>query len=190
VFTSDHGECFGAHGRRAKNCFYEEAVRVPFLISRKGILPDNVERDFCFNTVDIMPTLLSLMNIPIPAGVEGCDLSMCVRDGEDTDEGSLMMCTGPTADYADGYEWRAYRTKQYTYGIYKRDGTEYLFDNISDPFQMINLIDDPKYASLADTLKDKMYSKMSSINDTFENCSYYRDNWIEDRVIKRTATLK
>ena len=27
IFTSDHGECFGAHGRRAKNIFYEEAVR-------------------------------------------------------------------------------------------------------------------------------------------------------------------
>lgn len=30
VFTSDHGEMFGAHGRRAKNIFYDEAVRVPF----------------------------------------------------------------------------------------------------------------------------------------------------------------
>ena len=30
VFTSDHGEMFGAQGRRAKNIFYEEAVRVPF----------------------------------------------------------------------------------------------------------------------------------------------------------------
>ena len=32
VFTSDHGELFGAHGRRAKNIFYDEAVRVPFLL--------------------------------------------------------------------------------------------------------------------------------------------------------------
>ena len=35
VFTSDHGELFGAHGRRAKNIFYEEAIRVPFLIRWK-----------------------------------------------------------------------------------------------------------------------------------------------------------
>ena len=32
VFTSDHGELFGAHGRKGKNIFYEEAVRVPFLV--------------------------------------------------------------------------------------------------------------------------------------------------------------
>jgi len=32
VFTSDHGEMFGAHGRVAKKIFYEEAIRVPLLI--------------------------------------------------------------------------------------------------------------------------------------------------------------
>ena len=36
VFTSDHGEMFGAQGRRAKNIFYEEAVRVPFLVRWQG----------------------------------------------------------------------------------------------------------------------------------------------------------
>ena len=36
VFTSDHGEMFGAQGRRAKNIFYEEAVRVPFLLRWPG----------------------------------------------------------------------------------------------------------------------------------------------------------
>ena len=30
VFTTDHGEMFGAHGRRAKYIFYEESARVPF----------------------------------------------------------------------------------------------------------------------------------------------------------------
>ena len=36
VFTSDHGEMFRAHGRRAKYIFYEEAARVPFLIEMAG----------------------------------------------------------------------------------------------------------------------------------------------------------
>ena len=39
VFTSDHGEMFGAHGRRAKNTFYEEACRVPLLFRRPGCDP-------------------------------------------------------------------------------------------------------------------------------------------------------
>lgn len=70
VFTSDHGELFGAHGRRAKNIFYEEAVRVPFLVRYPGKL-QNGERDVCLNTVDIMPTLLSMMGMKDDIPEEG-----------------------------------------------------------------------------------------------------------------------
>ena len=32
-------------------------------------------------------------------------------------------------------------------------------------------------------------ARMAAINDTFEASTWYRDHWIEDRIIKRTATL-
>jgi len=31
--------------------------------------------------------------------------------------------------------------------------------------------------------------RMVALNDTFEACTWYRDNWTENRVILRTATL-
>ena len=55
VFTSDHGEMFGAQGRRAKNIFYEESVRVPFLLRWDGRLEAGTKTDACLNTPDIMP---------------------------------------------------------------------------------------------------------------------------------------
>ncbi len=187
VFTSDHGEMFGAHGRRAKNIFYDEAVRVPFLIKYGDNLAKNTQRDFIFNSVDIMPTLLSMMNLPIPQEVEGSDFKLSIIGKEDTDEGALMMCTGPTAIFGDGNEWRAYKTKNYTYAVYKSDGMEFLFDNISDKFQTKNLAFDPKFSSLKEDLKAKMYSKMNSIGDNFENNTYYEQNWIKNRHIIKTA---
>lgn len=190
VFTSDHGELFGAHGRRAKNIFYEEAVRVPFLVKWKGQLPEGVKRNFVFNTVDIMPSFLSMMGLPVPDEVEGEDLSACIRGEADTEEGALMMCTGPTAVFGDGNEWRAYRTKRFTYAVFKSDGMELLFDDQEDPYQMHNLIQDPLYQQIAADLKAKMYAKMEQIGDKFENNSFYEKNWVEDRLIKRTATLK
>ncbi|MEG0379627.1 MAG: sulfatase-like hydrolase/transferase, partial [Eubacterium sp.] len=188
VFTSDHGELFGAHGRRAKNIFYEEAIRVPFLIRRQGALEQGVKRDVVFNTVDIMPTLLSMMELPIPETVEGSDYSRCVTGEADNNEGALMMCTGPTATFGDGNEWRAYRTKQYTYAIFKSDGQELLFDNLADPFQMNNLAGNPEYATIQAKLKAAMWDKMNKISDTFENNTYYQENWVENRLIMRTAT--
>lgn len=190
VFTSDHGELFGAHGRRAKNIFYEEAVRVPFLIKWKGKLAENVKRDFIINTVDIMPSLLSMMGLPVPEETEGTDLSACITGEADTEEGALMMCTGPTAIFGDGNEWRAYRTKQYTYAIFKSDGQEFLFDDKNDPYQMENLIDNKSYRETAEELKSKMYAKMNKIGDTFENNTWYEKHWVENRIIKRTAALK
>ena len=190
VFTSDHGELFGAHGRRAKNIFYEEAVRVPFLMKWKGHLEEGCRRDFVFNTVDIMPSLLSLMGLPVPAEAEGSDYSSCIEGKTDTQEGALMMCTGPTAVFGDGNEWRAYRTKQYTYAVFKSDGQELLFDNQADPYQMHNLMKEPGYEAAAAALKERMYAKMDAISDTFENNTYYEQNWVEDRLIKRTATLR
>ena len=189
VFTSDHGEMFGAHGRRAKNIFYEEAIRVPFLIKWKGHLPEGSSRDFVFNTVDIMPSLLSMMELPIPQEVEGSDYSKAIFGEEEVEEGALMMCTGPTAIFGDGNEWRAYRTKQYTYAVYKSDGQELLFDHRNDPYQMTNLIGKPEYSKIHAELKEAMWKKMKQIGDNFENNSYYEKNWIKDRIILSTATL-
>ena len=186
VFTSDHGECFGAHGRRAKNIFYEEAVRVPFLIRT----PDSAagKNDVCLNTVDIMPTLLELMNLPVPQSCEGSSKAWYLDGKHTTDDGCLMMCCGPTAQWGDGNEWRGYRNKQYTYAIYRKDGHELLFDHLNDPLQMKDLADDPSYATIKELLKSQMHEKMALINDTFEANSFYRDNWVKDRIILKTAT--
>jgi arylsulfatase A-like enzyme len=189
VFTSDHGELFGAHGRRAKNIFYEEAVRVPFLMRWKGHLPEGGENDVCLNTVDIMPTLLSMMELPLPGEVEGMDLKDAVlgKPGAVEPEGALMMGTGATAIFEDGHEWRAFRTKRYTYAEYLADKSELLFDNIADPFQMKNRAAEPEFKALKQQLKEKMYGEMKRINDSFETCTWYEKNWTKDRLILKTA---
>lgn len=189
VFTSDHGELFGAHGRRAKNIFYEEAVRVPFLMRCPGEIPVG-ENDVCLNTVDIMPTLLSMMGMKddIPAEVEGRDLSDAVlgKAGAAEPEGALMMGTGATAAWEDGHEWRAYRTKKYTYATYYADGSELLFDNENDPLQMKNLAYEPEYFETKCAIRSMMFAEMNRVGDKFHPSSYYRDNWCEDRIILKT----
>ena len=184
VFSSDHGEMFGAHGRRAKNIFYEEAVRIPFLVRLpKGQRAGKV-CDACFNIVDAMPTLLSLMGLPVPAGVEGMDISRLLLTGSGAEpEAALMMGTGKTAVFGDGFEWRGIRTKQYTYAVYRVDGEEHLYDNTADPYQMNNLAASRR--GLRDELDALMRSMMDRIGDTFEPTSYYEHNWIKDRRIVR-----
>ncbi|MBN1881152.1 MAG: sulfatase [Deltaproteobacteria bacterium] len=188
VFTSDHGEMLGAQGRRNKNTFYEEACRVPFIIRRPGSIPAGHTSAACLGTPDIMPTLLSLLDLSIPSEVEGIDLSHCVfgQPGPEP-EAALMQNLGACAIFRDGYEWRGARDTRFTYAVYRRDGAEHLYDNIEDPFQTTNLADDPAYSKEKVRLKECMYNKMAELNDTFETSSWYRKHWIEGRNIMRGA---
>jgi len=188
VFSSDHGEMFGAQGRRAKNIFYEEAARVPFLIRWNGNIPAGMVSDACLSTVDIMPTILSLMELEIPEEAEGMDLSHCARDKSGMEpEVAFLQNTGACAAWEDGHEWRALRDKQYTYAVYRVDRWELLFNNVNDPYQMRDLADDPGHLDTMDRFRQMLAKKMKSLNDNFEVCTWYRDHWIRDRFILRGA---
>jgi arylsulfatase A-like enzyme len=188
VFTSDHGEMFGAHGRRAKNIFYEEAVRVPFLVRWPESVPAGRVADACLATPDIMPTLLSLLRLPVPKDAEGMSLSHCAlgHDGPEP-QAAFLQGTGTTAAWRDGHEWRALRGKRYTYAVYRRDRAELLFDNQADPFQTTNLAADPAHAGALRQLRELLQRRMQELDDTFESCTWYRDHWTRDRNILRGA---
>ncbi|HET6453607.1 MAG TPA: sulfatase [Armatimonadota bacterium] len=184
VFTSDHGEMMGSQGRRAKNIFYEEAVRVPFLVRWPGRIPACHASDACLNTADIMPTLLSMIGLPIPKKVEGSDLSHCAlgKPGPEP-EAAFMQNTGACAIWEDGYEWRGLRGKQYTYAIYRVDRREFLLDYQADPYQLRNFVDSPAHRDVLEHHRAFLKSRMEAIDDTFEASTWYRDHWTEDRVI-------
>ncbi len=54
---------------------------------------------------------------------------------------------------------------------------------------MENRIHDPNYADQVRRMKEAMYASMEKIGDAFAPNSYYRENWVEDRIIKHTAVL-
>jgi arylsulfatase A-like enzyme len=170
---------------------YEEAVRVPFRLRWSGHVPAGHVGDACLNTPDIMPTLLGLLGLSIPAGVEGMDLSHLALGQEGSEpEAAFMQGTGATAIFQDGHEWRALRDKRYTYATYRVDGSELLFDHQSDPYQVQNLASDPAYAGTVDRYREMLVARMAALNDSFASCTWYRDHWTEDRVIVRTATME
>jgi arylsulfatase A-like enzyme len=61
VFTSDHGDMLFSHGRLKKQQPWEEAIRIPFIISWPGFLPEGKVERTIFSSVDMAPTLLGLL---------------------------------------------------------------------------------------------------------------------------------
>lgn len=181
VFTSDHGEMFGAHGRVQKNIFYDEAARVPLLMRLPGVIPLGHTSDACINTPDLMPTLLGLAGAPIPDTVEGMDLSPCTK-GQPMQEpdAALLQGMGPSVDWDDGFEWRALRDKRCTYAVHRIDGREELYDNLHDPLQCHNLANAPDSTDRLEAYRRQLRQRLQSLNDTFEPINWYREHWIKD----------
>jgi arylsulfatase A-like enzyme len=59
VYTSDHGEMLGSHGRMQKSIWYEESIGVPLLVRWPGRIAPACH-PFVFNSMDWAPTLLGL----------------------------------------------------------------------------------------------------------------------------------
>ena len=188
VFSSDHGEQFGAHGRVYKLTFYEESARVPLLIRWPGKIPAGRVSETCMASPDLMPTLLGLAGLRIPAQVEGMNLAaQALGQPGPEPEFAFLQGMGHTVAWADGFEWRALRDKQFTYALYRSDGQELLFDNVADPRQARDLAADAGHQAKLAELRGKLKRKMAELGDTFEACSWYRDHWTQDRIILRGA---
>jgi arylsulfatase A-like enzyme len=129
------------------------------------------------------------MGLKIPKDVEGMDLSHCALGGKGPKpKAAFLQNTGACAAWENGHEWRALRDKRYTYAIYRVDKAELLFDNRNDPYQMKNLVGDPKHKDKLEYFRRMLKRKMDSLNDGFQACTWYRDNWIDgNRIILRGA---
>ncbi len=81
IITSDHGEEFGDHGGRYHGTtLFDEQVRVPLLMRIPGVLARRV--DAPVSLVDLMGTVLRIVDIPSPARIRSRDLTGVILDGE------------------------------------------------------------------------------------------------------------
>ena len=190
VFTADHGEMMGAHGIKpfTKQLAWDESIKVPFLISYPSIGKNRGAIVHApINTPDILPTLLGLAQVNIPETVEGEDLSeLIISPDPNVDRAALVMNVCPFTREYKYPEYRAVRTKQYTYARIP-EGASKLFDNLSDPYQMNNLVDKPEFADLQQELDQKLNQKLEKIGDDFQRRDYYLLKWNVSLDEKRKA---
>ncbi len=75
VVVADHGEGLGDHGEQSHGVFlYDETVRVPLILSAPGLVPEGTRVGELVRTTDILPTILDLLGLGVPAGLDGISL--------------------------------------------------------------------------------------------------------------------
>ena len=72
--TADHGESLGEHGEPTHGFFvYQPTLRVPLVLAGPGV-PRGERRPGPARTADVTPTLLALLGLGVPAGLDGRNL--------------------------------------------------------------------------------------------------------------------
>lgn len=181
VFTSDHGDMLSSQNQQRKQRPWEESARVPMLMrlpQSLGIKPQRLAA--AINSEDVMPTLLSAVNVPIPKSVEGLDFMPAMRGGADPSGGAAVIrCISPFGEFMrknGGREYRAVRTAEHTFAR-RLDGPWLLYDNKADPFQTNNLAGVPAFSELQTSLELLLAAKLKAQHDDFRPGPEYIAKW-------------
>ncbi len=181
VFTSDHGDMLFTKGALKKQRPWDESILVPFLLRYPATLSKKERHiNAPINTPDILPTLLGLCKLKIPASIEGEDFSgALIKEKKIEDKAALVMLPVPFHEWnfmKGGKEYRAVRTERYTYARDLR-GPWLLYDNLSDPHQQVNLVNDPAYLQLQQQMEVLLKKKLNKTKDKFLPADEYMKQW-------------
>jgi len=95
VMTADHGEGRGDHGEMSHGMLLHDATQhVPLVVRVPGAArPDGGRCDALVRLSDLTPTLLELLGLTVPAGLDGRSLAPAFRAGGDLDDEDVYLET-------------------------------------------------------------------------------------------------
>lgn len=160
IFTSDHGDNDASHKLEHKTFFYEEASRIPFIISYPWLsAKDKVDSEHLVsNGLDLLPTLCNLTGIKAPTGLAGRSLKPLLED-EPIEKWRNHIFMENQLGYL-------IHTNRYKYELDDKNDNkirEVFTDLKVDPGETCNMINDAKYASVISHLRGELLAHLSKL---------------------------
>lgn len=181
VFTSDHGDMHGSHGQYRKTTYFEESIKVPFIIG--GTVPLNEEGHRCgretaiIDQYDIAPTLIGLAGLEVPTSMEGVDYSYkrYARTTGDTKDITIFGNYIPTG-HGDSFnqQFRGLLTTDGIKYIVSESGELALFNLTEDKYEQVNLLFNPLYSELVAKTRLQFIDEIERTNDPFKNLDVFK----------------
>jgi arylsulfatase A-like enzyme/Flp pilus assembly protein TadD len=136
VLASDHGEGLGDHGEQKHGFFiYDSTVHVPLIVKVPGAAPRTIADDV--SLVDVMPTVLQALRIPIPSSVQGRSLLNGILGRPDPEASNVYSETYLPLLHFSWSQLRGLRRKGLKYIEAPRAE---LYDVAADPHESKNLV--------------------------------------------------
>lgn len=160
-YTSDHGTHFKTRNAEYKRSCHDASTHVPFIAKGPGFDGVGAVKNLS-SLIDIAPTLLRCADIQTPAYMPGVPMQeLAAHPDRPTHEEVFIQisesCIG-----------RALRTPEWIYCVEAPEvpdmaapasdvyAERYLYDLAKDPFQRVNLAQDPAYDSVRAHLRERL----------------------------------
>jgi len=163
VFWSDHGYFLGEHGFWCKHSTFEEAVKIPFIISSPSHIKNKTTTSFT-ELVDVYPTLCDIANIKAPSYLQGESLIPVLENP------STILKTEVYTRYKQG---EAVIDKDFSYTEFY-EGEKYLgnmlYDNLNDYKQNTDISNLSSNKLVVKKYKEKLKVMREKVNkDPFQD---------------------
>ena len=180
VFTSDHGEMGGDHGRFGKTCFFEAGARVPLIVRAPGC-PSGVDASALVETLDLGRTVCDLCGVDPHAQDQGRSLAPLLRGETETHRDTVyceMGCDRMLFDGRHKLMWGDPKSDTRRLGRLHLDkpvnippSPGRLYDLAEDPHETHDLSKGPAAAPLLREMLEKLIARIAENIQTQPNKS-------------------
>lgn len=159
--TSDHGESLGDHGENTHGVFlYDSTIRVPLLIKFPKARFAGQKVASRASLVDVAPTLLEAIRMPIPAAMQGISLISLIDTKAVGDRPSFAE-----NEYSHrGFGWSSLEALRTGNFLFVRAPQPELYDQTADPGEDHNLYEKNKIAAIRIAVELDGFLKRASAN--------------------------
>lgn len=144
VFTADHGDLCGEHGRLNKGVPYEGSAKIPFLLYCPGQVKSGTVVHEALSNVDFLPTAMTLLGVNYDGQVDGRDASTLFRGGESEWEDITIIRSTGQPDGANSAAWISAITRDLKL-VYSTNEEPWLIDLKTDPNELTNRLGEARH---------------------------------------------
>ncbi|HSI85289.1 MAG: sulfatase-like hydrolase/transferase [Candidatus Methylacidiphilales bacterium] len=174
IFTGDNGMNMGHHGLYGKGNatyplnMYDTSVRVPFIASCPGKIPEGAVAHSLFSHYDFMPSLLDFLGLRqhIPRGLPGKSCADLWQEGDTSAAGGDNIVV-----YDEYGPVRMIRTLARKYVHHFTSASHEFYDLLNDPDEEHNLINSAEYANEILELRSRLQSWFAQHVDPLQDGS-------------------
>ena len=163
IFTSDHGDCMGAHKLIEKGEFmYDEIYRIPLVVAHPDCRqPGSANDDFVY-LHELTSSMIDLAGAKVPEGLDGQSFASAMGGDPISNERDEVYCV--FYRHFTEVNQRMVRTRTHQFTFNSGDQGE-LYDLTVDPYQLNNVYGQAAYEAVRLDLMGRMERYMKELDD-------------------------